>query len=148
MSDSASSPPTTPPRLVPTLTEVVDWPDGARLPAPDAPRLPLPITALATAALTAGLSVTTDVNVRPVLSAPAEPSGALPTEAQLVEHVLGEVQRQIDLMLEYRLREALMPVLARATENLIREARGELASTLRDIVARAVAQEIARHRPR
>jgi hypothetical protein len=46
------------------------------------------------------------------------------------------------------LRDALTPLLARATDQLAREARNELASTLRDMVERAVAQELARHRTR
>jgi aspartate oxidase len=39
-------------------------------------------------------------------------------------------------------------MLARMSDTLIREARDELASTLRDVVARAVAQEVERHRGR
>jgi hypothetical protein len=70
------------------------------------------------------------------------------TEEQLVQRVLGDVQRQVDLMLEYRLREILTPILTRATDAMIREARAELASTLRDVVARAVTQELSRHRSR
>ena len=70
----------------------------------------------------------------------------MPGESQLVQRVLADLQRQTDLMLDYRLREVLTPLLARATDNLIREARGELAVTLRDMVARAVALEMARHR--
>ena len=70
------------------------------------------------------------------------------TEDQIVQRVLLDLQRQIDLMLDYRLREALTPVLTRATDALVLEARSTLASTLRDIVARAVAQEISRHRGR
>ena len=66
----------------------------------------------------------------------------------MIEGVLVEVQRQVELMLDYRLREALTPLLNRAADNLVREARTELASTLRDVVARAVAQELARHRTR
>jgi plasmid replication initiation protein len=77
---------------------------------------------------------------------PAEP--ALPNEDDLVERVLADVSRQVELMLEYRLRETLTPVLARATDALVREARNELAQTLRDVIARAVAQELARHRGR
>ena len=116
-----------PPGRVPTLTEVVAWPDAAAAPeaaavAPAPPTLP---------------------PAAPI----ALPQSAL-TEAQLNERVLADVQRQIDLMLEYRLREVLSPLLARATDNLIREARNELASTLRDVVARAVAQELARKRGR
>ena len=137
MNDSDS----TPPRHVPILTEVIDWPDATQLPAPALAPAPAPLLALNEIAAPGPATGT-----RPALTAPPDSVGALPSEAQIVEHVLAEVQRQIDLMLEYRLREALMPVLARVTENLIREARSELASTLRDVVARAVAQEMARHR--
>ncbi len=65
---------------------------------------------------------------------------------QLVRRVMEELQRQIDLMLEYRLREAIAPAITRAADHLVRELRAELASTLRDVVARAVEQEVARHR--
>ena len=80
--------------------------------------------------------------VEPV--APATPSA----EEQIVQRVLADVQRQVDLMLEQRLREALAPALARLTDALLRETRRELASTLQDLVARAVAQELSRHRGR
>jgi hypothetical protein len=69
-------------------------------------------------------------------------------ENQLIERVLSDLQRQVELMLEYRLREVLTPALTRATDALMRDARVELASTLRDVVARAVAQELSRHRGR
>ena len=69
-----------------------------------------------------------------------------PGEDELRRAILADIQRQVDLMLEVRLREALAPALARLTDALVRDARGELASSLRDIVARAVAQELSRHR--
>lgn len=69
-------------------------------------------------------------------------------EAAIAQRVLQDVQRQLDLMLEYRLRDALAPLLARLSDTLVREARDELASTLRDAVARAVAQELERQRGR
>ena len=72
----------------------------------------------------------------------------LATEEQFIQRVLGELQEQIDVMLEYRLREILGPLLARAADSVVRDARSELASTLRDVVARAVAAELARHRGR
>ena len=113
-----------PPQHVPTLTEVVEWPQPVPPPAAAASPLGLP--------------------------SPSPSSGQLaetvPGESQLVQRVLADLQRQTDLMLDYRLREVLTPLLARATDNLIREARGELAVTLRDMVARAVALEMARHR--
>ena len=73
---------------------------------------------------------------------------AAAVDQELVQRVLADVQRQIDLMLEHRLREALTPALARLTDALLRETRAELASTLRDVVTRAVAQELSRHRDR
>ena len=121
-----------PPQGVPTLTEVVDWNDGAA--PPSAPGASVGESAVADPAM-----VATPADV---------PSSKLPSEAELIEQVLVQVQRQLDLMIEYRMREALTPLLARATDNLVRDARNELASTLRDVVARAVAQELTRHRNR
>jgi len=124
-----------PPQGVPTLTEVVDWHDSA---APAS----MPGTAADEAAIA-------DPALMAAPAAPAEPPlPRLPTESELTEQVLAQVQRQVDLMIEYRMREALTPLLARATDSLVRDARNELASTLRDVVARAVAQELTRHRNR
>jgi hypothetical protein len=122
-----------PPDRVPTLTEVVDWPEtvqpaGGRLLAENDPP-------------------PAEANFAPAASPQLQPAFTL-SEDQIVDRVFGEVQRQVDLMLEYRMREVLTPVLTRVADQIIREARGELASTLRDVVARAVAQEIARHRTR
>ncbi|HEV7915782.1 MAG TPA: hypothetical protein VGP22_18625 [Albitalea sp.] len=82
-----------------------------------------------------------------VVDHPATPD-APPDEQELVKRVLADIQRQVDLMLETRMREALTPALARLTDALLREVRTELASTLRDVVTRAVAQELSRHRDR
>ena len=133
-----SSPRSTPPLKVPTLTEVVEPP---RLPA-------------------AGVLAQHEPpaeHAAELPAAPHEPGAELVAsrnephaidEAQLIERILADLQRQVELMLEYRLREVLAPTLARASESLIRDARVELASTLRDVVARAVAQELLRHRGR
>lgn len=69
-------------------------------------------------------------------------------ETQLTARVLGDVQRQLDGMLEFRLREAIAPILARHSEALVRDLREELSSTMRDVVARSVAQEVAKLRQR
>jgi hypothetical protein len=76
------------------------------------------------------------------------PVASFLSEEQLSQRVLADLQHQVELMLEVRLRELLTPLLQRAADNLVRETRAELASTLREIVARAVAQELARHRAR
>ncbi len=115
----------TPPSRVPTLTEVVSLPEA---PAP-------------------AVSPTAFAPTEPAPLAPP-PAAAELDEEELVQRVLADVQRQIDLMLEVKLREALAPALTRATDALLREARTGLASTLRDVVSRAVAQEITRHRGR
>ncbi len=125
-----------PPARVPTLTEVVNLPEA---PAP----------AVAPVASPPGDTRTEPAPLESLAPlAPAAAATRLPDEEELVQRVLADVQRQIDLMLEIKLREALAPALTRATDALMREARTELASTLRDVVSRAVAQEIARHRER
>jgi len=104
---------------------------------PDTPPAPMP------------MPMEADV-MAPVPSAGGAAAPHVPTayDEQMIQRVLADVQRQVDLMLEYRLRELLTPILTRAADSVIRDARNELASTLRDAVARAVAQELSRHRDR
>lgn len=85
---------------------------------------------------------------RPVgLSAP--PRAPEPVdESHIVDSVMVGLQQRVDQMFEFRLREALGPVLARAADLVVQDARQELAHTLRDVVARAVTQELARRRQR
>jgi hypothetical protein len=152
---------------VPTLTEVVELPG---VPPPEQPPEPaadtermhtasVEVVQVATPAPTAHPIVApslptparaTEAATHPAAAplAAALPSRPLPTDEQLVQSVLTDLQRQIDLMLDYRLREAIAPALTRAADALVREMRADLASTLRDVVARAVAQELARHRQR
>ena len=116
-----------------------------------------------TAAIAEGPSVVAATGPAPQAAAPAPQAAAQPAELppvpppafllagsqeQIAHRVLTDLQRQIDSMLEYRLRETLTPALARMSDQLIRETRIELADTLRDVIARAVAQELARTRDR
>ena len=144
-----------PPERVPTLTEVIAWPESApasaAAAAPSASAiwsaLPLP-NAEPPPSAESSPTVEPPTPLAPEAAAPPpRPMPALrQPEEQLIHGVLAEVQRQVDLMLEYRLREVLTPLLTRAADTLVRDARAELASALRDVVDRAVAQEIARHR--
>jgi hypothetical protein len=84
----------------------------------------------------------------PTLAPEAAAPGGAALEAQISQRVMADLQRQIDGMLEYRLRETLAPILARTTEALVRELRQELSKTMKDVVARSVAQEVARQRSR
>ena len=82
-------------------------------------------------------------------AAPGAPPASAPVdEARIVDTVMAGLQQRVDQMFEFRLREALGPVLARAADLVVSDARQELAHTLRDVVARAVSQEMARRRPR
>jgi hypothetical protein len=72
----------------------------------------------------------------------------LPTEDELVQRVLEALQQQVELVLEFRVRELMSPVLARAADTVVREARAELARSLREMVSRAVAAELRRQRER
>lgn len=179
---SASGPTRTPPGSIPTLTEVVSWPDAvvpppvpsppglapapapvASVSPPDAPApAPVPTPAPAAASpvppvaalppsalpaappLPAPTPAPAPVTPAAIVSPPAAPAAPAISEAQLSQRVLADLQRQLDLMLEVRLREALAPVLARAADALIRDARKELTATLREAVARSVAQELGR----
>jgi hypothetical protein len=69
-------------------------------------------------------------------------------ESHLAQRVLTDVQRQVDGMLEFRLKEAMSPILAKHSEALVRALREELSRTMRDVVARSVAQEVAKLRQR
>lgn len=84
------------------------------------------------------------------LAVSAEPVAPPPPleEAAIVDAVIAALQPRIDLMFEYRLRETLAPLLAQAADALVNDARQAMAGTLRDVVARAVNQELARRRPR
>jgi hypothetical protein len=84
----------------------------------------------------------------PASSTVAAPVMLAIDEQAIVQKVHADLQRQIDGMLEYRLREAIGPILARTSELLVRELRQELGKTMKDVVARSVAQEVARQRSR
>lgn len=156
-----------PPREVPTLTEVVGLPEAVitrpggltpdhspvRSPVPPPPPPP-PAMAPSVLPLRQRAGVAADPRVSmPPMTPLASSDTPLDTwlalqEDQITQHVLADVQRQVDRLLEYRLRESLGPLLDRLADTLVRDVRDELAVTLRDIVRRAVAQELSRHRPR
>jgi len=150
---------------VPTLTEIIEEQGQAPTARPvAAPVVAAPVKP-ATAGPVSAIRPPVSLDALPVLgevvSTPPEPQAQpLPptppqqsvapavTEAQLAHRVLSDVQRQVDSMLEYRLKEAMAPVLARHTEAIARDLRDELNRTLKDVIARSVAQELAKLRQR
>ncbi len=67
-------------------------------------------------------------------------------EAALVARILEDVQRQVDLRIEHQLNAALMPAVEKLTATFASDARQAIAESLRDVVQRAVAQELERVR--
>jgi hypothetical protein len=131
----SSQGPRQPPRQVPTLTEVVHAEEqGDTRAAPEGDGGPSDVDA------TRGNE--TQEGAAPV------PAGEPERGEDLAERVLADVQRQIDLVLEQRLREMLAPALARLSEALMQDSREQLAVVLRDVVAQAVARELERQRRR
>ena len=141
-----------PPHRLPVLTEVVPSARGAPPPvaevvetppprAPVAPPVAQPAPPAFAATAPAALTQPT-----PPPPAPRTAAAAPLNEDVIVQRVLTDVQRQLDLVFEYKLRELLAPTLARIADSLIRDTRNELATTLREIVTRAVAQELQRTR--
>lgn len=124
-----------PPRRVPTLTEVVEDATRGKTELGE-PLIPLRKTLQEPRA---------EADVVP---APSTLSAARASEKQMAERVLTELQKQVDVMLEQQLRDALAPAIERLAEALANEMRTELASALREMVARAVTQELSRHRGR
>jgi hypothetical protein len=132
-----------PPASVPTLTEVVDAPAGMVAPA----AATAPVAAAATGDFpTAAASAPVAAPKASTAVRESAPLAVLPSEAELVQRILDDLQQQVDLVVEYRIRERLTPILERAGDTLVREARTELAKSLREVVARAVASEMRRQR--
>lgn len=146
---SAVRPPQAAPERLPTLTEVVEWPSPhsaqlgttavppAQAPSADAPFRGEPVDEPL-------VREGSGASVDPPLDE-AEPESARVDEA-LVDEVLDAVQRRIDVLYEYRVREALAPVMARLADRVVHELRDALAETVREVVARAVAEELAARR--
>lgn len=147
------------PAHVPTLTEVIDFGD-TQAPSSGAPIVtsgfpdvnasawaPMATVVLPVQGPATEPELTVSAAVPLPVAAPIAPID-MPSEAQIAQRVLGDVQKQIDGMLDFRLKEAIGPLLARHSEALVRDLRDELSRTMRDVVTRSVAQEMAKLRHR
>jgi hypothetical protein len=122
-------------------------PASTPAPAPAATMTPLP-TPVASTPAAASPAAATPAAPAPAAAAPARSAAAHVADVQLTQRVLADLQRQVELMLEVRLREALAPILARASDALVRDAKKELTAAMRDIVARSIARELGRREDR
>jgi hypothetical protein len=66
--------------------------------------------------------------------------------ALFVEPLLEDIVHRLDRVLELRLRDALAPELERLADRVVQAARDEVAIGLRELVERAVTEELARRR--
>ncbi|KIF83326.1 hypothetical protein [Noviherbaspirillum autotrophicum] len=116
---------------IPVLTEVIAPPQAA--PAPQAP------------AEDSASSETVQAE-QPQQQAAAEWDEERWTrlEREVRERVLHQVLERIDFVLEQRVRDSLADVLQLAVENLAAEIRSGLHHTVKDVVTRAVTQEISK----
>jgi hypothetical protein len=141
-------PPSQPPQRVPVLTEVVVLPKAAPGVVVDDDYPPIPPDPAYAETAPAPLGGRESLPPAPAY-APAAPMAALAIdEAKVVQRVLADLDKQLDLMFEHRLREALTPVLTRMTDGLVREMRSQLAVHLREMVAKAVSLELDRQQKR
>lgn len=120
----------TPPKFVPTLTEVVqNQPVYSQDPAPFVPALSQPSSEWNTPVQT-----------------PAPPD-IVTTEA-LEDQIIHRVMQRVDLSLERRLQEAVSAMVLAQTQSLVPRLREEIEFVVRQSVSDAVADELATRSPR
>ncbi len=130
-------PPKTPPRFVPTLTDVVQVPGTAQFAGTKA--VPPQEAAAAPVAADAAPEAPEALRLTPDDSAHTHrdlPEG-------LEEHVVHRVMQRVDLVLDQRLREAIAQVIGEQTRSMIPRLREEVESVVRHAVYEAVADELA-----
>lgn len=117
-----------PPGRVPTLTEVLDQ----------------SVDHIASA--TATEPPDSSASSGPAVSVGVPSISPASADADMAQAITADLQAHIDRVLDARVRAALEPVLQQLVTRVLEETRRELASTLRDGMARALAQQNARHR--
>lgn len=148
----SNTPPRTPPRFVPTLTEVVHGHGlpraGENVPSalPDVVPVvqavrPAPLSPQAAPSL----AMEGQASARPAAPAPGStvsvPAQAVPEGFE--EHMVHRVMQRVDVMLEKRLREAIATVVQEQTRSVLPRLREEIESVVRYSVYEAVADELA-----
>ncbi len=126
-----ADPARTPPRFVPTLTEVVEAPVAAVLPAvaaeePFAAPGDAPSVSQSQVALSTFVEAEANANV-----------------FRLEEELLHRVLQRIDLTLEERMTETVSAAVAQQLDAMLPPLRAEIERVLRALVVEALAQELA-----
>lgn len=131
--------PKTPPRFVPTLTDVVHLPPAARLPGngtdPRSAAIVPPVIAAA------GHSGAWEPVSASDVGSESEAARSLPDGIE--EYVVHRIMQRVDLVLDQRLREAIAMVVQEQTRSMVPRLREEVESVVRHAVYEAVADELA-----
>ncbi|APW38135.1 hypothetical protein RD110_13790 [Rhodoferax koreense] len=129
--------PRTPPRFVPTLTEVVQ---NEPVSSPMSP--PEPVAPAAFVPALSQLSAESDPT--------AEPKAMLDVVATetLEDQIIHRVMQRVDLSLEQRLQQAVSAMVLAQTQLLVPRLREEIEFVVRQSVSDAVADELATRNPR
>ena len=120
---------------IPVLTEIIPAPQAVEIAAAPSAASPEPVIVPLSddiAALTARASPDWDDEKWDRM------------EREIRERVLQQVLERIDFVLEQRVRDSLADVLQTAVERLASEIQGGLHQTVREVVTRAVSQEITK----
>ncbi|MHA7600527.1 hypothetical protein ACX12L_11360 [Alicycliphilus sp. T452] len=117
----------TPPRFVPTLTDVVHVPGDGRPPVQPQAEAPASQVPPPSPSLQEGVA-----------------ANVLPRDFE--EYVVHRVMQRVDVALDQRLREAIAQVVQEQTRFLVPRLRDEVESVVRHAVYEAVAQELADER--
>ena len=131
-------PPKTPPRFVPTLTDVVHVPDTAR---PAGHILETAAPSVVPQPVAAAPEVLSNLAPGPVPGAGATAASSLPEGME--EYVVHRIMQRVDLVLDQRLREAIALVVQEQTRSMVPRLREEVESVVRHAVYEAVADELA-----
>ncbi len=121
------------PVSIPTLTEVVELTPQDTLAAPTQSSS----SALELVARASSIGT----------QAPGQVMASATDSAELTRRVLSSLQCQVDDVIDQRLKDALVPILARCAESMMLALREDLASTLHELVSEAVEGALTKNPP-
>lgn len=130
-------PPKSPPRFVPTLTDVVREDNAGHLHQDPVERPVAAAPQIAAQPMPAPWPV----------PAPA-PAAAVALPPGMEEHLVDRVMQRVDLVLDVRLRDAIATVVQEQTRSMLPRLREEVESVVRQSVYEAVAEELAAEQTR
>jgi len=128
----------TPPRFVPTLTDVVELPDNA-VPLEIGPEVASTLAGIVPVAAAPAMPAAANTPPAPVAAPPSAP----PMHVGLEEEVIHRVLHRVDMVLDQRLRKAIGNAVEEQINAVAERLRDEVENIMRHAVYEAVAQELA-----